>query len=80
MTSRGETDEPDPLRTSSSPTGDLSAERLQRHRVPDVERVAEHACLHAYFAEPPGHRLGFVRSVCGVPAAGQDDHVRAGRI
>ena len=30
-------------------------------------------------AEPPGHWLGFVRGVCGVPAAGQDDHLRAGR-
>jgi hypothetical protein len=57
-----------------------SPSRISRDgRVPDVERIAEHARLHAYFAEPAGHRLGFVRGVGRVPAAGQHDHVRAVR-
>jgi hypothetical protein len=76
VTSGGEPDEPDALRACGPAAADLSAQRVQRHRVPDVERIAEHAGLDADPAEPPGHRLGFVRSVGGVPAAGQDDHVR----
>jgi hypothetical protein len=79
MTSCGEPHEPDALCTCRPPTGDLSAQRVQRHGVPDVERIAERARLHAYLDQPPGHWLGFVRSVFGIPAAGQDDHVRAGR-
>src|SRR6202034_1550027 len=47
----------------------------QRRRVPDVERIAEHARLHAELPEPPGDRLGLVRSVLGISAAGEDDHV-----
>jgi len=77
VTSRGEPYEPDALGAFGPPTADLSAQRVQRCRVPDVERIAEHARLHAYLAKPAGHWLGFVRSVFGVPAAGQDDHVRA---
>src|SRR2546430_8583827 len=77
MTSRGEAYEANALCTSGPPAADLSAQRVQWRRVPDVERITEHARLHAYLAEPPGHRFGFVRSVFGIPAAGQDDHVRA---
>ncbi len=76
MASRGEPHEPDALRASGPPAADLSAQRVQRRRVPDVERIAEHARLHAQLAEPAGHRLGFVRCVFGIPAAGQHDHVR----
>lgn len=79
MTARGEPDEPDALRTSRPPAADLSPQRVQRHRVLDVERIAEHAGRHAYLAELPSHWLGFMRSMCGIPATGQHDHVRAGR-
>jgi len=78
VTTGGEPDEPDALGTCGPPAADLGAQRVQRRRVPDVDRVAEHARLHAHLAEPAGHRLGFVRGVLGIPAAGQDDHVRAG--
>jgi hypothetical protein len=70
--------EPDALRAFGPPTADLSAERVQRHRVPGVERVAEYARLHANLAEPAGDWLGFVASMFGVPASRQDDQVRAG--
>jgi hypothetical protein len=69
--------EPDALRAFGPPAADLSAERVQRHRVPGVERVTKYARLHANLAEPAGHWLGFVGSMFGVPASGQDDHVRA---
>jgi hypothetical protein len=64
------------LCTVGPPTADLCTQRVQRYRVLDVERITEHARLHPYLAEPPGHWLGFMRSVFGIPAAGQDDHVR----
>jgi len=78
VTSCGEAYETDALCTLFPSAADLSAQRVQRRRVPDVERITEHARPHAYLAEPPGHWLGFVRGVLGIPAAGQDDHVRAG--
>jgi hypothetical protein len=65
---------PDALRTSRPPTGYLSAQRVQRPRVPDVERIAEHARLYAYLPEPPGHWLGFVSSVLGIPAGRYGGH------
>ena len=46
--------------------------------MPDLEWIAEHGRRYAHGAEPSGHRLRFVRSVLGISAAGQDDHVRAG--
>jgi hypothetical protein len=78
VTARREPDEADALGACFPAAADLGAQRVQRRRVPDVERVAEHARLHADLAEPAGDRLGFVRSVGGVPAAGHDDHVGAG--
>ncbi len=78
MATRGEPYEPDALRAFGSPAADLSAERVQRHRVPDIERVAEYARLHADLSQPADHWLGFVASVIGVPASRQDDHVRVG--
>jgi len=80
VTSRREPDEPDALRPRRPLAADLGAQRVQRRRVPDVERIAEHARLHADLAEPAGHRLGFVRSVRGITAARQDDHVGAGHL
>jgi len=74
----GEAHEPDALGAFGPSPADLGPHGLQRHRVPHVERVTEHAGLDADLAEPGSHGLGFVRSVLGVPAAGQDDHVRAG--
>src|SRR5690348_937614 len=78
MTSRGEPDETDALRAGRPPAADLGAQRIERLRVSGAERIAEHARPHAYVAEPVHHRLGLVRSVFGVPAAGQDDRVGAG--
>jgi hypothetical protein len=51
---------------------DLGTQRVQRRRVAGVERIAEHTGRHADLAEPRGYRLGLVRSVIGIPAAGQD--------
>jgi GAF domain-containing protein len=79
VASSREPHKPDALCASRPPTADLGAQRVKRHRISDIERVAEHARLHAYLGEPPGHRLGFVRSVHGVPATGQDDHVGTDR-
>jgi len=76
MPSGGEPHQADALRALGPPIPDLGPQRVQRHRMADVERIAEHARLHAYLAEPAGHRLGLVRGVHRIPAAGQDDHVR----
>ena len=67
MTSGGKPDEPDAPLARGPPAGDLGAQRAERGGMRNVDRVAEHALLDAYLAEPPGYRLGLVRGVRGIP-------------
>jgi len=75
MTSGGKPDEPDAPLARGPPAGDLGAQRAERGWMRNVDRVAEHALLDAYLAEPPGYRLGLVRGVRGIPRRRKDDHV-----
>jgi hypothetical protein len=77
VTSRGEPYETDALCACGTPPADLSAQRLQRDGVPDVERIAENARLQAYLTEPAGHWLRLMPGMLRKPAAGQDDHLSA---
>jgi hypothetical protein len=47
MPARGEPHEADALCPFCPPAANLGAQRFQRHWVPDVERIAEHARGHA---------------------------------
>ena len=71
MAARGEPDEPYTLGTVGAAAAYFCAERLKRRRMPDVKGIAKHAGLHADIGEPPGHRLGFVPGMLGIPATGQ---------
>ena len=77
MAAGGEADEPDALGAVSAAAADLGAQRLERHRVASMERVAEHAGGNAELTEPVGYGLGLVGGVLCVAAARQDDHVGA---
>lgn len=69
--------EPDALGACCPPPADLAAQPLQWRRMPHIERVTEHARLHADPVQPLSDGLSLVRGVLGVPAARQDNHMRA---
>jgi len=75
---RGEADHADPRRPGVASPPDLVAQLRERHGVPRVQGVAEHARTQAeLLLHPGGDRLGLVRCMLRIAAARQHDHVRS---
>jgi hypothetical protein len=69
MPALGEPHQPDPRRTASAASANLTAQRLQWRGVSHHQRVGEHIGRDVQPTEQPCDRLALVRRMLGVASA-----------